>query len=296
MKAKELLEQDKDRFMSKIGQDLSPTDGILAVEDQLDRILYRYCTDQTPPQVAMHARLSFAALKASLPLMDEVGEIKIYEQMRERTPKDALKKERGILAAAIAAVLLIASVMLASCGGGNGILIFLSICSGSAALVTAFLQGQQKGKPVKAQASQRKIEKCVDAEKLYHDLSTLMTVMDENLEEIESSAAEADRTEETETGPEVLDSSVLDADFLSLLASVLESVYVSGEDAYAQEIVAQIRFFLHKYGIEMVDYSADQQQLFDLMPSLHEQTIRPALVHEGVLLSKGLSTLKTTVT
>ena len=293
MKAKELLEQDKERFMSKLGQDVAPKDGILVVEDELNRILYQYCTDETPAQTAIQLRMAFTAVKAALPLMDCVGEIRIYEQAREYPEKDRLKKEKSLLMTGSAAVLLLACILMAAVGKGGGFFVFLSLCLGGGALAVVFQLGRQKGSAANRTAGgKRKTEKYLDAEKVYHSLLTMMTVLDEGIEEAGVLPADNHEGQPAEE-PEVMDSSLLDAKALSLYASLLESVYVSMEDAYAREVVSQIRFYLHGFGIEIEDYSPDRQQWFDLMPSLHEQTIRPALVHDGTLLSKGLATLKT---
>jgi hypothetical protein len=53
--------------------------------------------------------------------------------------------------------------------------------------------------------------------------------------------------------------------------------------------VDQIKYFLHKNQIEVVDYSKDTAQYFDLMPGTKAGTIRPAMVANGRLLKKGLA-------
>ena len=59
--------------------------------------------------------------------------------------------------------------------------------------------------------------------------------------------------------------------------------------SYALEKIDDIKYYLHKQQIEVVDYSKDTAQYFDLMPGTQSGTIRPALVADGVLLKKGLA-------
>ena len=54
-------------------------------------------------------------------------------------------------------------------------------------------------------------------------------------------------------------------------------------------IVIDVKFFLHARGIEAVDYTDEHRNWFDRMPGKKNETLRPALVMDDVLLKKGLA-------
>ena len=75
---------------------------------------------------------------------------------------------------------------------------------------------------------------------------------------------------------------------LDLFSDLLAAAY-SGDPEYALEKVEQIKYFLHRQQIEVVDYSKENEKYFDLMPGSKAATIRPAMVAQGGLLKKGLA-------
>ena len=93
--------------------------------------------------------------------------------------------------------------------------------------------------------------------------------------------------------------SAMDPAELELLFRLLEDAYGRrGEDEQAEEEISQIRFYLHRKGIEAVDWNGDADGQngaegrggwFDMMPAFKSGTIRPALVSDGKLLKKGLA-------
>ena len=62
---------------------------------------------------------------------------------------------------------------------------------------------------------------------------------------------------------------------------------------FALEKINEIKYYLHKQQIEVVDYSADTAQFFDMMPGQIAGTIRPAMVADGSLLRKGIASAGT---
>ena len=75
---------------------------------------------------------------------------------------------------------------------------------------------------------------------------------------------------------------------LSLMGELLEASY-SRDGEYALDKLNQLKFRLHQEGIETVDYSPENENWFDRLPSSQSTTIRPALVFNGQLLKKGLA-------
>ena len=77
---------------------------------------------------------------------------------------------------------------------------------------------------------------------------------------------------------------------IQLYSSLLESAYSQGDDEYAKEIVNDLKFYLHKRKIEVVDYNGENKEYFERMPGEAMATIRPALLFNKEVLRKGLAT------
>ena len=76
-----------------------------------------------------------------------------------------------------------------------------------------------------------------------------------------------------------------------IFSELLEAGY-SGDGEFALERLGSVKFFLHKNGIDAVEWSPENDELFDRLPAAESGTIRPALVSEGKLLKKGLAAAK----
>lgn len=75
---------------------------------------------------------------------------------------------------------------------------------------------------------------------------------------------------------------------LELYAGLLEA-HASRDAEYALEKLSDVRYYLHQKDVDVVDYSADHESWFDLLPAEEAGTIRPALAKGGKLLVKGLA-------
>ena len=74
------------------------------------------------------------------------------------------------------------------------------------------------------------------------------------------------------------------------MEELLEALYTANGD-YALLKLKRLRPYLKEKGLELVDYSADTAELFELMPSKNAAvTLRPAIVHEKKLLAAGRAT------
>ena len=120
------------------------------------------------------------------------------------------------------------------------------------------------------------------SENLYHSLLAILTVVDRNLGEVEN-ASRLTMADSAEIRREA------DTPQLNLLADLLEQAYTQREEEWAEEIISEISFYLHRKGIDTLDYSPDRSKWFDMMPAQSDGTLRPALVEDGVLLKKGLA-------
>ena len=92
----------------------------------------------------------------------------------------------------------------------------------------------------------------------------------------------------------------LSEDELELFAGLLEAE-TSGDSGYALDQIGNVRFYLHRQGIETVDYTQEHDSWFERMPAApgaggvglfadrSVKTVRPALVRNGELVKKGIA-------
>ena len=107
--------------------------------------------------------------------------------------------------------------------------------------------------------------------------------MDQSLGEISA----AERCSKREKAGEI-DGRKATTPEIELFSDLMAASY-SGDPEYALEKIEEIKYYLHRQQIEVVDYSEDTAQYFDMMPGARGGTIRPALVADGALLKKGLA-------
>ena len=95
---------------------------------------------------------------------------------------------------------------------------------------------------------------------------------------------------ETGTALSASGSGTVTEDTLRLMQELLENAYAAGDVPEAKQMVSDIRFWLHRNGIEAVNYEDGTEKWFDRIPAGGGGTIRPALIRaEGTLLLKGLA-------
>ncbi len=257
MGTRELLEQDKERLLQRLESAGQPQEAIRIMEDEVSRILYKYNQDCQDERVSEEALYSLQTVQAALPLA------------------------AGSALPLTASVVMAAAAVLVMVFAGKGsmltcLLIALLLTAGSLGL--AFYAGRKSGNaPARPAAGEQYYEVSLDSNKLYHSLLAILTVVDRNLGEVEN-ASRLTMADSAEIRREA------DTPQLNLLADLLEQAYTQREEEWAEEIISEISFYLHRKGIDTLDYSPDRSKWFDM-----DGTLRPALVEDGVLLKKGLA-------
>jgi len=91
---------------------------------------------------------------------------------------------------------------------------------------------------------------------------------------------------EQETGAARL-SGTADEAMIDLLVTLMEAK-ASGRDELAMRSLSQAEQYLRMLGVEIIPYSEEHANLFDILPTMGEaRTIRPALKKDGALLRRG---------
>lgn len=286
MKLVELLEKDKENLLTELAAAKEPDRAIRVLENELDKILMTYNEQCDSERERDAAAYMMQAVRLSLPLIDSVGETKIWET------GDVVEAHKTRMWPLVI-ILLVVAVVLCGVGllpmvldlGGIDKVDYVKLApmelGGLAAAMVAGLLARRPG-PKKTKTGQR-VENHVDPNKICISFRNALLAVDQNLEEIQS----MQRWEKREEAGKI-DGHEVSASELDIFSDLLAASY-SKDPEYALEKIDDIKYYLHKQQIEAVDYSEETAQFFDMMPSQRAGTIRPALVADGKLLRKGMA-------
>ncbi len=291
-----ILEQDKDRLMGQLkGADRENT--VRQVDLELDRVLFAFNDQDLSDSVRFCAQSMVRTAKAAAGWIDSDGEAVIYGRTDYGSGSGdgagRSKKQSGrpdavfwvLLAAGIFLLAVLAAwlfVISASLEAEKRFAVpFLLIIP---AAVCLFLAGRRMktGPAVKKGKEELFARSWPDPDRVYRNLLSAVLVMDESLKKLTESEAIAVRRERTE---QALDPHIPE---LELLTQLLEETW-TGEDDLSREIRSKVKFYLHRKGMELCEYSDRHADWFDRIPAGEPGTIRPAVVMEGIPVKKGLA-------
>ena len=306
MSLQAFLEQDKERLLSAVsGAD--PETATRAVQAELDRLLFAFNDGEEDERVCEAANAMIQSAKASAALIDTAGETKIYGRTEYGAGEEE-KKQRKV--SPLFWILLIAGVACAlplaigywSANRGLTLEWFAiaKLILPFAAMILLFLAGLSLRIRRKKSKEELRAETSVDSRKVYNRLLTAVVVMDKELDGIREA-------EEVRRRKQLAGSGGIDDSEIELMGQLLEDAYGRrATDDTAAELLSQLKFYLHKKQIDVVDFedrltygqtdpgealSVDREHRgwFDMIPAYAAGTIRPALVADGKLLKKGLA-------
>ena len=289
MKMTDLLEKDKDSLITELAAAGTADKAVRVLENEMDKLLLKHNEQCDSDRERESAAYMMQAVRLSLPLIDSNGATKVWERGAGRSDEGGSFK---------VSFLVLFILGLALCVFGFGPMFFNAyvaaeeklrnevLLHGGATivgLVCLYFAGYMYSRPKKEGKKEHQVEIKVDANKIYRNFRTAILSIDQSLEEIGAAERWSKRDKAGSIDGRTVTSSELD-----LFSDLLAAAY-SGDPEYALEKIEQIKYFLHKQQIEVVDYSSETAKFFDLMPGSKAATIRPALVAQGGLLRKGLA-------
>ena len=289
MKMTDLLEKDKDSLITGLTAAGTADKAVRVLENEMDKLLLKHNEQCESDRERESAAYMMQAVRLSLPLIDSNGAVKVWERGGGDTDQGGSFK---------ISFLVLFVLGLALCVFGFGPMFFNAYVAADAklrsevmlhggatvvGLICLYFAGFMYRRPKKAAKKEHQVEIKVDADKIYRNFRTAILSIDQSLEEI----AAAERWRKRDQAGSI-DGRTVTSSELDLFSDLLAASY-SGDPEYALEKVEQIKYFLHKQQIEVVDYSSETAKYFDLMPGTRAATIRPALVAQGGLLRKGLA-------
>ena len=288
----DLLEKDKDKLLTELSAAASADKAIQVLENEIDKLLLKHNEQCETDRERESAAYMMQAVRLSLPLIDSNGKIKVWESGGHKDDED----NGGSFKLSFLVLLIIG---LALCVFGFGPLMmdaYLAVADNArdqvilhggatiVGLIALYFSGYMYSRPKKVKGKKEyQVDIRVDADRIYRNFRTALLSVDQSLEEI--SAAERWNAREKAGS---IDGRTVTQSELDLFSDLLAAAY-SGDPEYALEKVEQIKYFLHRQQIEVLDYSKENEKYFDLMPGSKAATIRPAMVAQGGLLKKGLA-------
>ena len=281
----EYLEQDKEKFLADMEQAKTPDKAGKVLEGELEKLLYRYnerCESEAGREAAAYM---IETARMSLPLVDTVGETTVWE-LEDKPVSDEGKNPKALIFPAAGFLCAGISLVMAAWQPDGGVKFYgapVSFILAAAGVLLGFLGGKLfGGGKAPARRGKTKTELKVDAGKIYRTLHTMVLSADRSLEEILSAERHAKKAEAA------TESAGISQKEIDLFAGLLEAKK-SGDGQFALDRISDVKYYLHRNGIEAVDFREDTRELFDIMPGSKTGTIRPALVQDGKLIKRGLA-------
>jgi hypothetical protein len=291
MSLQKFLEADEEQLMQALGSADSAEQCVPILERETDRLLYLYNENTADDTLQSAAAGLMRQIHTGAALINTGGETSVYVSAESKTGKKEKTASRVLLTAGMicmAAVLICSLIPF-------GILSFpgklaVTVPGMTAGSAFFFLSGKKRSFAPSSENNKTFLTRTKpDAARIYRIYRALILTADRTL------AGENDRLrlEEHRIAKEKEESGALYAGRwsekdLSLMGELLEASY-SRDGEYALDKLNQLKFRLHQEGIETVDYSPENENWFDRLPSSQSTTIRPALVFNGQLLKKGLA-------
>lgn len=291
MKITDLLEKDKDRLLTELSAAASAEKAIHVLENEIDKLLLKHNEQCETDRERESAAYMMQAVRLSLPLIDSNGKIKVWESGHTSETDTGGSFKPSFL------VLLIVGLALCVFGFGPLMMDAYTAAASNArdqvllhggatlvGLIALYFSGYLYGCPKKVKGKKEyQVDIRIDADRIYRSFRTALLSVDQSLEEINA----AERWKAREKAGSIEGRTVSQSE-LDLFSDLLAAAY-SGDPEYALEKVEQIKYFLHRQQIEVLNYSKENKKYFDLMPGSKAATIRPAMVAQGGLLKKGLA-------
>ncbi len=297
MKLEEYLLQDRERFMSRLQ---GAPDGETAqkeVEREIDRLLYMYNEEAQSETARLAAASMLTTARMSAPLIctlqDEDADNHLTDtvQRRKRSGQN-LYRTAGAVCLIIGVICLCCTLFPFLYGAPVQSVdprqTLFTLLSGGLLFAGGFILG--KGHAHMHDGQSRNTHNAplsADAGKIFRTLHGMMMVTDEQLSQMETDRAPASQHLISEK--HIMNTALsVDSGQLELFSSLLEALY-SGDGQFALDRLSSLTYYLHRQGIETVDYSPEYEDWFDCLSAGKKQTIRPALVKNSQLLLRGMA-------
>ena len=280
------LENDKEALITSLENAGSPEAAAKVLDKRIDRLLYQYNEESTSKILQSSAASMLETLKSSTGFITAETDAEIWDRHTE-TVKKKKPSVPGIAFLAAGLVLVLVSLVLSFTLKSFFTEIAkapLQILMLSAGVVCLFFAGRFFYPKEKINRPEQYVEIRLSGKSLYRTLRAAVLVIDRNLLDLERE----EQYKQAESHKALPAETKINMSEIDLLSGLLEAAYSKDGD-FALERISDVKYYLHSNNIDVIDMTPENQNLFDIMPSLGEGTLRPALVYQGKLLKKGLA-------
>lgn len=291
MKMTEILEKDKENLLTGIAGAGSAEAAVPVLEKEVDKLLLMHNDAAGSDAERDAAAHIMQAVRLSLPMIDSIGYTRVWERGKNRSPE-----EDGGGVSVTSILMLLGGVVLIVYGlfplimagldqtKSDDMAAFIVKCvSILMGMVFLYLSGSVYGRPKSRGKKEYQVEMKVDSERIFRNFRSVIISADQSLDEVRLAEKQSKREQAG-----LIDGRAATEPELDLFSDLLAASY-SGDPEYALEKIEAIKYYLHRQQIEVVDYSPETKDWFDLMPGKKKGTIRPAMTANGALLRKGLA-------
>ena len=282
-----LLEKDREKLIRDLEEAGTGSRALPVLEEATGKLLYQYNASCESEDKMKTAAELMRVLRPALSLADTAGEI--LDEGEAETP--GKKKILRLLRCAVPGALMLAGAVLLSheavSSGAPAVLSVMGILLAACGGIFLFAAGvEAAGGPGKGKKKALQIK--ADPDRIYRSLYAVLVSMDRELEEKAGSGKIPSPLPAADDGSVSLE--------LTELCSELLEAQACEDGELALERLSQVRYFLHRRGIEAVDYTPENSRWFEVLASPSEPasapfTVRPALVKGTELLRKGTAIL-----
>ena len=293
MKMTDILEKDRENLITEITGAGTADKAVRVLENEVDKLLIRYNESCDSERERDAAAYLLQAVRLALPLIDSTGRTKVWERGSDKADNNEGKGKFNLplLLLSIAAIALLVyglaplvTVSLANVGTkGSGDLMMRSLFVIGGVILAFFAGTLSRRQTGGSGKKEHQVEIYVDGSKIYRNFRSAILSVEQSLEEIRAK----EKWELREQAGNIDGRQAMTPE-IELFSDLMAAAY-SGDPEYALEKLDEIKYYLHRQQIEVVDYSEDTAQYFDMMPGARGGTIRPALVADGALFKKGLA-------
>ena len=287
----EILEKDKENLLTEIAGAGSAEAAVPVLEKEVDKLLLMHNDAAESDAERDAAAHIMQAVRLSLPMIDSIGYTRVWERGKNRS-----EEEDGGGLSVTSLLMLLGGVVLIVYGlfplimvgldqtKSDDMAAFIVRCASILmGMIFLYLSGSVYGKPKSRGKKEYQVEMRVDSERIFRYFRSVIVSVDQSLDEVRLTEKQVRREQAG-----LIDGRTVTEAELDLFSDLLAASY-SGDPELALEKIEAIKYFLHKQQIEVVDYSPDTKDWFDLMPGKKKGTIRPAMTANGALLRKGLA-------
>ncbi|MBQ8616868.1 MAG: hypothetical protein IJ418_05070 [Clostridia bacterium] len=277
MNAATAFSNRQEQLLAQLHESQSMDEAISACMLSLEQVACELAQDEQDELARQRQQAVLACVRRAPQLLGSTlarGELVLTQQ---GTPKAETAQDKLAKAAKIGGVFLLGALAVVELVDGDTLYALLQLLGANLLILS------EKKKPQNAARLEARGIPYADADALVRSLRELCQAVDICVGDLILLEKDAGLARLSGTADDAM---------LDLLTALMEAK-ASGRDELAMRSLSQAEQYLHMLGVEVIPYSEDHAQLFDILPTMGAaRTIRPALQKDGKILRRGVAALQ----